>query len=56
MIRQFHLGSRKVQQLKSSQYIVLPAYWCKINGIRGGDSLAVVLDHEGNLVLKAPEK
>lgn len=57
MMRQYHLGSHKVQQLKSSsKYIVLPAHWCKSNGIRGGDSLAMVLDPEGDLVLKAPEK
>ena len=55
-MRQFHLGRRKVQQLKSSQYIVLPVYWCKNNDIQAGDAIPMILNAEGDLVLKAPEK
>lgn len=56
MMRQFHLGSRRVQQLKCSKNIVLPAHWCKNHGIQAGDSIQMILTEEGDLVLKAPEK
>jgi len=56
MMRQFHLGQHKVQQLKGSKAIVLPAPWCKISGIQAGDAISMILTAEGDLVLKAPGK
>ena len=57
MVRQYHLGSHKVQQLKSSsKYIVLPAHWCKNSGIQAGDAISMLLNDDGDLVLKAPGK
>jgi len=54
MMRQFHLGRHKVQQLKGSKALVLPAPWCKISGIQAGDAISMILTDEGDLVLKAP--
>jgi hypothetical protein len=56
MMRQFHLGRHKVQQLKGSKALVLPAPWCKISGIQAGDAISMILTAEGDLVLKAPGK
>jgi len=56
MMRQFHLGRHKVQQLKGSKTLVLPAPWCKISGIKAGDAISMILTDEGDLVLKAPGK
>ncbi len=56
MMRQFHLGQHKVQQLKGSKTLVLPAPWCKISGIQAGDAISMILTDEGDLVLKAPGK
>lgn len=56
MMRQFHLGQHKVQQLKGSKTLVLPAPWCKISGIKAGDAISMILTDEGDLVLKAPGK
>ena len=54
--RQFDLGTHKVQQLKGSKALVLPAPWCKISGIQAGDAISMILTAEGDLVLKAPGK
>ncbi|MFA5409793.1 MAG: hypothetical protein WC343_13560 [Bacilli bacterium] len=56
MMRQFHLGQHKVQQLKGSKTFVLPVHWCKNNGIQAGDAISMILNAEGDLVLKAPGK
>lgn len=56
MMRQFHLGQHKVQQLKGSKTLVLPAHWCKNSGIRAGDAISMILNDDGDLVLKAPGK
>ena len=56
MMRQFHLGRHKVQQLKGSKTLVLPAPWCKNSGIQAGDAIPMILTDEGDLVLKAPGK
>lgn len=56
MMRQFHLGRHKVQQLKGSKTLVLPAHWCKNNNIQAGDAIPMILTSEGDLVLKAPGK
>ena len=56
MMRQFHLGQHKVQQLKGSKTLVLPAHWCKNSGIQAGDAISMLLNDDGDLVLKAPGK
>jgi len=43
MMRQFHLGQHKVQQLKGSKTLVLPAHWCKNSGIQAGDAISMIL-------------
>lgn len=55
-MQQFHLGEHKVQQLKCSKSLVLPAHWCRSNAIQAGDAISMVLDPEGNLVLKTQKK
>ena len=50
--RQFDLGTHKVQQLKGSKVLVLPAHWCRSRNLQKGDPIDLYLLPDGNLLLK----
>ena len=50
--RQFNLGARRVQQLKGSKALVLPAHWCRSRNLEKGDPIDLYLLPDGNLLLK----
>jgi len=54
--RQFNLGARRVQQLKGSMIVTLPAHWCRSRDLQKGDSIDFFLLPDGDLLLKPTNK